>query len=190
LTVQPLPHAAFPHEPRRARKLLLHAKEIDQIRKSVDHDKKTLIPLRIYLKNGLIKTEIALATGKKKGDKREAIKTREAAREGDVGHAPRAQGVTGVARVTWQGGGGASIETLENDRITLVSNRAFAPGSRPEGTLQTKDVPETGGHRIWVKVHGSRKQEDGIFPRHRAPPQPDARAPSGSKSRRSGPDRW
>jgi SsrA-binding protein len=81
LTVQPLPHAAFPHEPRRARKLLLHAKEIEQIRKSVDHDKKTLVPLRIYLKNGLIKTEIALATGKKKGDKREAIKSREAARE-------------------------------------------------------------------------------------------------------------
>jgi SsrA-binding protein len=81
LTVQPLPHAAFPHEPRRARKLLLHAKEIDEIRKSIDHDKKTLIPLRIYLKDGLIKTEIALATGKKKGDKRESIKAREASRE-------------------------------------------------------------------------------------------------------------
>jgi len=81
LTVQPLPHTAYPHEPRRARKLLLHAKEIEQIKKSVDHDKKTLIPLRIYLKKGLIKTEIALATGKKKGDKREAIKTREATRE-------------------------------------------------------------------------------------------------------------
>ncbi len=81
LTVQVLPHTAFPHEPRRARKLLLNAKEIDQIRKSVDHDKKSLIPLRIYLKKGLIKTEIALALGKKKGDKREAIKTREATRE-------------------------------------------------------------------------------------------------------------
>src|SRR5882672_12692438 len=33
LTVQPLPHAAYPHEPRRARKLLLHAKEIEQIKK-------------------------------------------------------------------------------------------------------------------------------------------------------------
>lgn len=81
LTVQPLPHAAFPHEPRRARKLLLHAREIDEIRKAVDHDKKTLIPLRIYLKDGLIKTEIALAVGKKKGDKRESIKAREASRE-------------------------------------------------------------------------------------------------------------
>src|SRR6266851_3125917 len=81
LTIQPLPHAAFAHEPRRPRKLLLHSKEIEQIRKSVDHDKKSLIPLRIYLKNGLVKTEIALATGKNKGDKREAIKTREATRE-------------------------------------------------------------------------------------------------------------
>jgi SsrA-binding protein len=81
LTVQPLPHTAFPHEPRRARKLLLHTSEIDQIRKAIDHDKKTLIPLRIYLKDGLVKTEIALATGKKKGDKRESIKEREASRE-------------------------------------------------------------------------------------------------------------
>jgi SsrA-binding protein len=81
LTVQPLPHSAFPHEQRRTRKLLLHSREIDEIRKAIDHDKKTLIPLRIYLKDGRIKTEIALATGKKKGDKREAIKTRDAARE-------------------------------------------------------------------------------------------------------------
>jgi SsrA-binding protein len=81
MTIQPLPHAAFPHEPRRARKLLLHAREIEEIKKGVDQSKKTLIPLRIYLKNGLIKAEIALATGKKKGDKREAIKNREASRE-------------------------------------------------------------------------------------------------------------
>jgi len=81
LTVQVLPHTAFPHEPRRARKLLLNAREIAEIKKSIDHDKKTLIPLRIYLKAGLIKTEIALALGKKKGDKRQTIKTREATRE-------------------------------------------------------------------------------------------------------------
>jgi SsrA-binding protein len=81
LTVQPLPHTAYPHEPRRARKLLLHAREIEEIRKAVDHDKKALIPLRIYLKDGRIKAELAIAIGKKKGDKREAIKTREASRE-------------------------------------------------------------------------------------------------------------
>jgi SsrA-binding protein len=83
LTIQPLPHAAYPHEPRRPRKLLLHQREIEEIRKAIDHDNKTLIPLRIYLKNGLVKTEIALATGKKKGDKREAIKSRESKREAE-----------------------------------------------------------------------------------------------------------
>jgi SsrA-binding protein len=83
LTVQPLPHAAYPHEPRRPRKLLLHQREIEAIQKAIDHDKKTLIPLRIYLKNGRVKTEIALATGKKKGDKREAIRSREEKREAE-----------------------------------------------------------------------------------------------------------
>ena len=81
LTVQPLPHAAFQHEPRRRRKLLLHAREIERITKALAQDTMTLIPLRIYLKDGLIKTEIALATGKKKGDKRQTIRSREATRE-------------------------------------------------------------------------------------------------------------
>ena len=81
MTIQALPHTAFPHEPRRARKLLLHAQRNRKIRKGIDQSQKTLIPLRIYLKKGLIKAEIALATGKKKGDKREAIKNREATRE-------------------------------------------------------------------------------------------------------------
>ena len=93
LTVQPLPHTAYPHEPRRPRKLLLHAKEIEEIRKGVDHDKKTLIPLRIYLKKGLIKTEIALAIGKKKGDKRAGDQDARGLARSHVGHAPRAQGV-------------------------------------------------------------------------------------------------
>ncbi len=81
MTIQPLPHAAYPHEPRRARKLLLHAHEIDHIRKAIDTGGMTLIPLRVYLTHGLIKIEIALAKGKTKGDKRESIKTREADRE-------------------------------------------------------------------------------------------------------------
>jgi hypothetical protein len=68
-----------------------------------------------------------------------------------------------MARVVWVDGGAASIEALEGDRITLVSNRAFAPGSRPEGTLQTREMPDPAGLRIWVKVHGSRKLEDGSF---------------------------
>lgn len=82
MTIQPLPHStAYAHEPRRPRKLLLHGREIDQIRKAVEQGGLTLIPLRVYLKSGLVKVEVALAKGKKKGDKRESIRTREADRE-------------------------------------------------------------------------------------------------------------
>jgi hypothetical protein len=70
-----------------------------------------------------------------------------------------------VARVAWDDGGAATIEALDGDRITLVSDRAFAPGSRPEGTLETKSEPpqDPARHRIWVKVHGSRRRDDGSF---------------------------
>ena len=66
-----------------------------------------------------------------------------------------------AAHIAWSGGGIGTIESLEMDRITLVSTRAFAPGSRPEGTLE--GPAETEPHRIWVKVHGSRQLEDGSF---------------------------
>ena len=66
-----------------------------------------------------------------------------------------------TARVAWVDGGSATIERLEGDRITLVSNRPFAPGSRPEGTLEAGSEPA--GHRIWVKVHASHRQEDGSY---------------------------
>jgi hypothetical protein len=63
------------------------------------------------------------------------------------------------ARVVWSGGGTASIEELEGDRIALVSDRPFAPGSRPEGTLEI----ESAQHRIWIKVHASKRRDDGSF---------------------------
>jgi SsrA-binding protein len=81
VTIEPLPHAAFGHEPRRPRKLLLRAREIGEIRKAVEQGQTTLVPISVYLKGGLIKTEVALGRGKKKGDKRDAIKTREAQRD-------------------------------------------------------------------------------------------------------------
>jgi len=64
-----------------------------------------------------------------------------------------------MASIAWSGGGTASIESLDQDRITLVSDRPFAPGSRPEGTLETPP----GAHRIWVKVHASKRRDDGTF---------------------------
>ncbi len=81
LTIQPVPHAAFAHEPRRVRKLLLHAREIEEIRKETDHNGAQLIPMRLYFKQGRVKVELAIAHARKKGDKREVIKTREADRE-------------------------------------------------------------------------------------------------------------
>ena len=81
MTVQPMSHAAYPHELRRPRRLLLHKREIEKIQKEIDRGGATLIPLRVYLKQGRIKVELALASGKKKADKRQSIKTREAERE-------------------------------------------------------------------------------------------------------------
>jgi SsrA-binding protein len=81
MTVQPLEHGSYQHQPRRARKLLLKAREIEEIRRSIQQAKLTLIPLCLYLKRGLIKAELAMARGRKKGDKRQVIKEREANRE-------------------------------------------------------------------------------------------------------------
>jgi len=69
------------HEPRRVRKLLLHKREIDKLYDQVRKKGVTIIPTRVYLKRGLAKVEIAIAQGKKKYDKRQAIAKRDAQRE-------------------------------------------------------------------------------------------------------------
>ncbi|MDP2730016.1 MAG: SsrA-binding protein SmpB [Dehalococcoidales bacterium] len=69
------------HEPIRPRKLLLHRKEIAALASKVTEKGLTLIPLRIYLKDSLVKVEVALAKGKKLYDKRESIARRDAERE-------------------------------------------------------------------------------------------------------------
>ncbi|MBI4836560.1 MAG: SsrA-binding protein SmpB [Candidatus Abawacabacteria bacterium] len=61
----------------RSRELLLKKKEIDYLQSKIFTDKLTCIPLSVYLKNNLIKVEIALARGKKLHDKRRSIKERE-----------------------------------------------------------------------------------------------------------------
>jgi SsrA-binding protein len=69
------------HEPTRRRKLLLHRQEIRKlIGKTVERG-MTLVPVRMYLKDGRVKVAISLAKGKKAHDKRETIKRREADRE-------------------------------------------------------------------------------------------------------------
>ena len=69
------------HEPTRERKLLLNSHEIRKLIGKTSIRGYTLIPLRIYFKNGIAKLELALAKGKKTRDKREDIKRREAQRD-------------------------------------------------------------------------------------------------------------
>lgn len=69
------------HEPKRPRQLLMHRKEVDRLAGKVHEAGLTLVPLRIYFREGLAKVEIALAKGKRKYDKRHALKEREAGRE-------------------------------------------------------------------------------------------------------------
>lgn len=69
------------HDPLRPRKLLLHKQEIRRLLGKVKERGFTLIPLRIYLKRGRIKAEIALAKGKKVHDKRETILRKEIEKE-------------------------------------------------------------------------------------------------------------
>jgi SsrA-binding protein len=71
------------HDPLRPRKLLLHRKEIAKILTKLSERGYTLIPLKIYLKHGLAKVEIALARGKRQYDKRAAIAERDANRQID-----------------------------------------------------------------------------------------------------------
>jgi SsrA-binding protein len=65
----------------RSRKLLLHRTEIEKLTKKVDEKGCSLVPTRIYLKNGMAKIEIGVARGKKLYDKRETLKRKQAERE-------------------------------------------------------------------------------------------------------------
>jgi len=69
------------HEPVRDRKLLLNKSEIKKLIVKINEKGLTLIPYRLYFKNGKVKVELALAKGKKTYDKREAIKKRDLKRE-------------------------------------------------------------------------------------------------------------
>ena len=79
--IAPYPMAGYAqHEPRRDRKLLLHRKQIYELSQAAQAKGFTIIPLRLYLKDGRAKVEIALARGKKLYDKRAALAEREAQR--------------------------------------------------------------------------------------------------------------
>src|SRR5688572_24909016 len=80
--VSPYSHTGYAHhDERRQRKLLLHRHEIQKLTGKVAEKGFTLVPLRMYLKNGRVKVALALVKGKQAHDKRETIRRREVDRE-------------------------------------------------------------------------------------------------------------
>lgn len=71
------------HDPRRKRKLLLHGREIARIRKATEQKGFTMVPLKLYLRRGLIKAQIGVARGKRQYDKRSDIAARDVRRNLD-----------------------------------------------------------------------------------------------------------
>ena len=81
LHIPPYEQASIaPHDPDRARKLLLHRREIDRLSSQVDEKGLTIVPTRLYFKDGRAKVELALARGKEGRDKRRDIAERETKR--------------------------------------------------------------------------------------------------------------
>ena len=73
----------FNHDETRTRKLLLHKKEIKKINEKVNNQGLTLIPLKLYFKNNILKVELGICRGKKNYDKREALKEKDIKRNID-----------------------------------------------------------------------------------------------------------
>ena len=71
----------FNHDETRNRKLLLHKKEIKKIKEALEEKGLTLIPIKLYFKDNLLKVELGVCRGKKDYDKRESIKERDVKRE-------------------------------------------------------------------------------------------------------------
>lgn len=87
LHISPYTKAAMEnHDPLRDRKLLLNAQELRKLFRQVEEKGVTLVPLKLYFKNHLVKVELALARGKRKHDKREAIAERDMKRDLDRQH--------------------------------------------------------------------------------------------------------
>lgn len=72
---------AYAHDPDRDKKLLAHRSEINTIRRALEHDGRTLVPLKLYFKDGRAKVEIAIARRRRTEDKRQAIREKDMAAE-------------------------------------------------------------------------------------------------------------
>jgi SsrA-binding protein len=73
--------SVFQHEPRRNRKLLLHAREVEEIHQALARGGSTAVPLRLYFKSGRVKVEVGVGKGRKTYDKRNVIAERDAERD-------------------------------------------------------------------------------------------------------------
>lgn len=71
----------FNHDERRERKLLLHKKEIIKIKQKIEKEGYSLVPIKLYLKNGRAKVLIGVAKGKKAYDKRQSLKEKDIKRD-------------------------------------------------------------------------------------------------------------
>ncbi|MEI6402956.1 MAG: SsrA-binding protein SmpB [Actinomycetota bacterium] len=74
-------HGVGAHDPNRARKLLLHRREIERIAAEIKREHLTMVPLSLYFKDGRVKVEIGMGRGRKKADKRQVIAERDSQRE-------------------------------------------------------------------------------------------------------------
>jgi SsrA-binding protein len=80
--ISPYSHASYDnHDPERVRKLLVHKRELKRLTGKTQEKGLTLVPLKIYFKDGKAKIELALASGKKSYDKRETLKRQTQKRE-------------------------------------------------------------------------------------------------------------
>lgn len=76
-------HGVGAHDPDRSRKLLMHRDEIARLDQRIALERLTLVPISLYFKEGRVKVELALAKGRRKADKREALAARDSQREID-----------------------------------------------------------------------------------------------------------
>ncbi|MGE5785473.1 MAG: SsrA-binding protein SmpB [Myxococcales bacterium] len=81
MRIPELMHAAFAHQEKRPRKLLLHAQQIETLRTKKEAEGMTIVATKCYFREGRVKLEVALARGKKSHDKRQALRERETERE-------------------------------------------------------------------------------------------------------------
>jgi SsrA-binding protein len=84
MRIPPLVHSFLGHEEKRARKLLLHRSQIEELLSAQERDRMTLVASKLYFKEGRVKLELCVAKGKKEYDKRHTLRQRDADKEARV----------------------------------------------------------------------------------------------------------